>query len=94
MKIVEGVISFLIGCFIFYILYLIAFILPKLQEEIKISRGDLKVLTEYKLKHPEFVGPLCKKALSDNFITRKEYYEIVREIKKHEELLLYKQLTE
>jgi len=64
------------------------------QNEMKISKGDLKTLIEYKSKYPEFVGPLCEKALSDNFITRKEYYEIVREIKKHEELLLYKQLTE
>lgn len=94
MKIIESIIATVISCLIFYMGYFFVFIAPVVQSEMEISRGDLETLTKYKLKHPEFVGPLCKKALSDSFITRKEYCEIVGAVKNYEESLLYKQLTE
>lgn len=94
MKIIEKIIAALVFSFIFYIAYFGAFIAPQLQSEMKISREDLKVLSEYKSKYPEFVGLLCNNALSDNIITRKEFWEIVKKAKDYEESLLYKKLVE
>ena len=94
MKIIELIVAFFVSCLIFFIIYFFGFIAPQLQDEIIISNTHLKILLEYKAKHPELIGPLCEKALSDGEITRKEYSEIAKAFEDHEESLLYKKLIE